>query len=103
MAFYKDINKQDRRQKRQNAEQRGGFNDEGSGYAGERKAPGRTHDRPQRAGQQGAAQSEGQRPRTSAPRGNRPRGSLPTNLPTVGSYHRCHRSIMSSNGSGMYW
>ena len=52
MAFYKDINKQDRQQKRQNAEQRGGFDDEGRNYSGAKKGagPARTHDRPQRSG-----------------------------------------------------
>ncbi len=55
MAFYKDINKQDRQQKRQSAEQRGGFDDEGRNYSGNRS---------------GRAQSGAQGGRTGGYQGN---------------------------------
>lgn len=75
MGFYEDMGKKNKEQKRKDAQQRGGFEDEGSRYRGK----GTEGNAPRgRAVGSGAPQGAAPRGRSGAPKGDRPYGQRPS-------------------------
>ncbi len=81
MAFYQDFEKKSKEQKRQSAQMRGGFEDEGARYGGDKKPRGKREEGPrtQEGGSRGPARGKpvSGRPASGRPASGRPASGKP--------------------------